>query len=188
MLMYDAIWCQMTSLHILVYDKYEKISHDIFSYTRICQNMKRYLCIYSYIRVYCISLYILVLCSGICSFMTVYHFETKYIPTYTMYTLYIQCMWIYITLHTCIYLHVWFVSSCTPPAGPPESCESAAANVLIQGTQVQAQWCLIFHASSFIPPGRCRLVLPLSGRLRLQPAAAAAGCRRGGCSRGRPAS
>ncbi len=63
--------------------KYEKISLHILVYTSIL-----------YIMVY----------SGICSFVTVYNFETKYIPTYTMYTLYMQqCMWIYITLHTCIY-------------------------------------------------------------------------------------
>ncbi len=29
---------------------------------------------------------------------------------------------------------------------------------MIQGTRVQAPWCFIFHASSLIPPGRCRLV------------------------------
>ena len=78
-----------------------------------------------------------------------------------------------------------FLSSCTRPAGPAEIRESAPATVLTLGTQVQAQWCLIFHASSFIPPGRCRLVRggrnlrprgrpQLSGRLRLQPAAAGA--------------
>jgi hypothetical protein len=93
-----------------------------------------------------------------------------------------------VTLHTCTYFDPMIRFQLHPPAGPPESCESAAATVLIQGTQVQAQWCLIFHASSFIPPGRCRLVrggrnlravklLPQgrpSGRLRLQPAAAGA--------------
>ncbi len=42
-------------------------------------------------------------------------------------------MWNYVTLH--IYtLTQWFDSSCTPPAG----CESAAATVPTQGTQVQA--------------------------------------------------
>ena len=49
--------------------KYEKISLHILVYTSIL-----------YITVY----------SGICSFMTVYNFETKYILTYTMYTLYIS--------------------------------------------------------------------------------------------------
>ena len=102
-----------------------------------------------------------------------------------------KCLWIYITLHTCTYFDPMICFQLQPPpAGPPESCKSAAATVLIQGIQVQAQLCLIFHASSFIPPGRCRRpqLAAAGAATAVGAAAAAAGCRRGGCSGGRPAS
>ncbi len=72
------------------------MSHDIIAFTRICQNMKRYLVISLHILVdvkirkdILVYEYIsyMTVYSGICLFMTVYTFEIKYIPSYTMLTL-----------------------------------------------------------------------------------------------------
>jgi hypothetical protein len=63
-----------------------------------------------------------------------------------------------------------FVPCCPRPAGPPqaESCKFAAATSLTQDTQVQAQWCLLFHVLIFPPCTRA------CACLSTQPPAAAA--------------
>ena len=94
--------------------KYEKISHDIIAYTRICQNMKWYLYIYSYIRVYriwrymvvyaCLWWYIL-LKQSIYRHIQCQNFDMK-------------CLWIYITLHTCTYFDPMIRFQLHPPGWP----------------------------------------------------------------------
>jgi len=122
MLMYDAIWCQTTSLHILVYVK-------------IWNDISWYHCIYSYMSKYeMISLHILVYTSisymtvygGICLFMMVYTFETKYIPSYTMLKLWHE---MFMDLYNLTYVYILWPND-SFPAAPPRLARLKAANLL----------------------------------------------------------
>ena len=122
MLMYDAIWCQTTSLHILVYVK-------------IWKDISWYHCIYSYMSKYeMISLHILVYTSisymtvygGICLFMMVYTFETKYIPSYPMLKLWHE---MFMDLYNLTYVYILWPND-SIPAVPPRLARLKAANLL----------------------------------------------------------
>ena len=137
----EICWCTMlydVTRHHCIYSymsKYEKISHDIIAYTRICQNMKWYLYIYSYIRVYriwrcmvvyaCLWWYIL-LKQSIYHHIQVYTFETKYIPSYTMPKLWHE---MFMDLYNLTYVYILWPND-SFPAAPPRLARLKAANLL----------------------------------------------------------
>ena len=83
-----------------------------------------------YILVYT-SLWYITVYDGIWRYMTVYDVPGKYIHVYTIMNGVYGCLLkvyqgIFQYTHACN-LTNWFVSCCTRPADPPESCKSAAA-------------------------------------------------------------
>ena len=83
-----------------------------------------------YIHVWGISRYMTVY-DCLWRYMTVYDVPGKYIQVYTIMNGVYGCLLkvyqgIFQYIHACN-LTNWFVSCCTRPAGPPESCKSAAA-------------------------------------------------------------
>ena len=117
------------------------IYFDILVYhTEICwctmlYDVRRHHCIYSYMSKYeMISLHILVYTSisymtayrGTCLFMTVYTFETKYIPSYTMLTRWHEML---MHLYNLTYVYIRWPND-SFPAAPPRLARLKAANLL----------------------------------------------------------
>ena len=123
---YDMSTCLGTSHYILVYDFPESIYLFILVYTSIWFPRK-------YILVYT-SLWYITVYDGLWQYIVVYDgiwcSRKVYASTYTVYDcLSNVCRPIYQDIPACR-LTQWFVSCCTRPAGPPESCEFAAATGL----------------------------------------------------------
>ena len=120
------------------------MSDDIIAYTRICQNMKRYLMISLHILVYVkiwndiftyTRIYEYIVYDGIWWYMPVYDGISFWNKVYTVIYKYIllkqsiyrhiqcqnfdmKCLWIYITLHTCTYFDPMIRFQLHPPGWP----------------------------------------------------------------------
>jgi hypothetical protein len=128
---YEHIQCPMISYHIPVYwsdmNRYESYRTISVVYTT---DMVFVESINVYIHVWGISRYMTVY-DCLWRYMTVYDVPGKYIQVYTIMNGVYGCLWtvyqgIFLYIHVCN-LTNQFVSCCTRPAGPPESCKSAAA-------------------------------------------------------------
>ena len=171
---YEHIQCPMISYHIPVYRS--DMNHIgpyrwyIHRYG-FCRKHKRV-----YTRLGDITVY-----DGIWLFMTVYDVPGKDIQVYTIMNDVYDCLrTVYHGIF--LYIHVsnltnWFVSCCTRPAGPPESCKSAAATsphkTHSSSSTIVFTFCIFCRPPG--PLGRDWHCSGGSGRVRYPPGTARAG-------------
>ena len=167
------------------------MSDDIIAYTRICQNMKRYLMISLHILVYVkiwndiftyTRIYEYIVYDGIWWYMPVYDGIYFWNKVYTVIYKYIllkqsiyrhiqcqnfdmKCLWIYITLHTCTYFDPMIRFQLHPPGWPAWKLRICCGHCSDSRHSSSSTMVFNFSRFKFYPPGP---VPACQGRPQLQ--------------------